>query len=139
MGSRRCFFSWIVVVVTLGRAEPWRSGNEVILMLPPVQFRLGGYRLLPLLDAKSKKKSNLRAGRSFPAQRQEVLCAFDRLRQTAQQLLQVFVAVNEIYVGSIYHQEVARRVVEEEVLVRLRDFLDVVVAHRFLAGGILLF
>src|SRR4051812_19952369 len=60
MGSRRCFFSWIVLMVTLGRAEPWRSGNEVMLMLPPVQFRnQRGYRLLPLLDAKSGEKSNL--------------------------------------------------------------------------------
>src|SRR5882724_9430570 len=66
MGSRRCFFSWIVVVVTLGRAEPWRSGNEVTLILPPVQFRIrSGYRLLPLLDAKSPEKSILFGIRPF--------------------------------------------------------------------------
>src|SRR5436309_10877923 len=106
MGSRRCFFSWIVRVVIFGRGGPWRSGNEVMLMLPPVQFRIRGYRLLGLLDAKSGKKSISRAGGRFPAQRQEVLRALDGLGQPPQQLLQVFVAVDEINVRSIHNQQV---------------------------------
>src|SRR5215831_16322624 len=51
MGSCRSFFSWIVVVVIFGRTGFGRAPsscpplNEVMLMLPPVQFGNSRYRL----------------------------------------------------------------------------------------------
>ena len=64
--------------------------------------------------------------------------AFDRGGDFAQQLLQVFVAVDEINFRSIDDQQVRRRVVKEEMFVGLDHFFQVLVIDRFLIGGILL-
>src|SRR5579864_1866270 len=59
----------------------------------------------------------LRSHRVLPAQRQEVLCALDGLGNFAQQLLQVFIAIDEINVRGVDNQQVRRRVVKKEMLV----------------------
>src|SRR6185437_8151374 len=79
----------------------------------------------------------LRAGGFLAPQRQEVLCAFDGLRDLTQQLLQIFVAFNEIDLGGINDQQVRRRVMKEKVLVSLDHLFQILFADRLFGGGIL--
>ena len=60
------------------------------------------------------------------AEGEEVLGAFDGFLEAAQQLLQIFAAFDEVYVGGIYHEQVRRFVAKEEVFVCAGDFFDVV-------------
>jgi hypothetical protein len=68
-----------------------------------------------------------RAGRSLlgRAQREEVLSALDRLPQTAQELLEVGVAFDEIDFRCVDDQQILGRVAEKEMVVGPDDFLEV--------------
>src|SRR5580704_1284057 len=61
------------------------------------------------------------ATESRGAQRQEILRAFHRRAQTAEQLLKILIAFHEIDFSSIHHQQIRSRIAEEKVLVGLRD------------------
>ncbi len=58
-------------------------------------------------------------------QRKKVLCSFHRLLQTAQQLLKVFAALDEVYIRRVDHQQIRGFVAEEEVFVGSGDFFDI--------------
>src|SRR5208282_581955 len=79
----------------------------------------------------------LRAGRILTAQRQEILRALDRGGDFFQQLLQVFVAVDEVDLGGVHNQQVGLRVVKEKVFVGLYDLHQVILADGLLAGRVL--
>src|SRR5208282_1293510 len=59
------------------------------------------------------------------AERQEILCAFDRFLQAAEKLLQILAAFHEIDFGGVNHQEVCTFIAKEEMLVGAGDFLEV--------------
>src|SRR5580704_2411558 len=60
------------------------------------------------------------------AQGKEVLGAFDGVLKAAEELLEVFAALDEVDVGGVDDQEVAGGVAEEEVLVGVGYLCDVV-------------
>src|SRR5580700_3878347 len=59
------------------------------------------------------------------AQGKEVLGAFDGVLKAAEELLEVFAALDEVDVGGVDDQEIGGGVAEEEVFVGVGDFLDV--------------
>src|ERR1700691_3793434 len=70
------------------------------------------------------------------AQGEEVLRAFDRVLQTAQELLEVGTALDEVNIRGVDHQQIGRGVVKEEVLVRAGNLFDVFEGNlRFIARG----
>src|SRR5271163_2506017 len=82
--------------------------------------------LLPALSA-----------RQLRTQRQKVLSPFDRLGEPVEQQLEVAIIIHKIDIGCIYHQQIAGRVVEEEMLIGLHNLLQVGVADRPLAWNTL--
>ena len=56
---------------------------------------------------------------------EEVLSAFHGILEAAEQLLQIFVAFDEIDFGSVDDQKIGAFVAEEKVLVGTGDFFDV--------------
>src|SRR5579885_3714853 len=58
-------------------------------------------------------------------EREEILRALDRFLETAKELLQVFVARDEVDFRSVDDQKIGSFVAEEEVLVCAGDFLDI--------------
>src|SRR5260370_25237743 len=59
------------------------------------------------------------------AERKEVLRALDGILQPAEQLLQVFAALDEINFRSIDDQQIRRSVAEKEIFVCASHFLEV--------------
>jgi hypothetical protein len=104
-------------------------GRAFVLFTSYAQMNEIYDRLLGLLD--------LRAGRILTAQRQEILRALDRGGDFFQQFLQVFVAVDEVDLGSVHDQQVGLRVVKEKVFVGLHHFHQVILADGLFAGRVL--
>src|SRR6266404_3878174 len=77
----------------------------------------------------------------FGAEGEEILGAFDGILEAAEELLEVFAALDEIDVGGVDDEEVGGGVAEEEMFVGAGDFLDVFggdvgfVAGRFLGDA----
>jgi hypothetical protein len=64
------------------------------------------------------------------------LGAFDRVLEAAEELLEVFAALDEVDVGGVDDEEVGGGVAEEEVFISGGDFFDVFGRNlRFVAGG----
>lgn len=72
------------------------------------------------------------------SQWQEILGTPDRLAYAAEKLLQIGVALNEVNVIGIDHQQVGRGVMKKEVLIGLDHFFNVVVTHGGLTGQVFL-
>src|SRR6267143_615416 len=87
--------------------------------------------------ADQRPKTTLRAGRFLAPQRQKILRALDRGGDFFQQLLQVFVAVDEVDLGRVHDQQVGLRVVKEKVFIGLHDFHQVILADGLFAGRVL--
>src|SRR5712692_6354793 len=82
------------------------------------------------------KGTPLRKPHLFGAEGEEVLGAFDGILEAAEELLEVFAALDEVDVGGVDDQEVGGGVAEEEMFVSAGDFLDVFGGDvGFVAGG----
>src|SRR5882724_10744581 len=72
------------------------------------------------------------------AQGQEVLGAFDGFLQTAEELLEVVAALDEVDFGGVNDEEIRGGVAEEEMFVSAGDFLNVFGSNvGFVARGLL--
>src|SRR6266849_3400996 len=71
------------------------------------------------------KGTPLRKPHLCGAEGEEVVGAFDGILEAAEELLEVFAALDEIDVGGVDDQEVGGGVAEEELFVSAGDFLDV--------------
>jgi hypothetical protein len=83
----------------------------------------------------SEASAELFAGRLL-AEREEVLGAFDGLADAAEEDLEVFAVFDEVDVGGVDHEEIAGRVVEEEMFVGFCDLFEVFVADGAFDGGV---
>ena len=70
------------------------------------------------------------------AEGKEVLSAFDGFADAAQEGLEVFAVLDEIDFGGVNDEQVAGRVVEEEMFVGFDDLFHVLVADGALVGDI---
>src|ERR1700722_9605319 len=85
----------------------------------------------------TNQRPTLRAGRVLAAERQKVLRALDRRGDFFQQLLQVFVTVDEVDLGGVYDQEIRLRIVKEKVFVGLHHLHQVILADGLFSGRVL--
>ena len=60
------------------------------------------------------------------AEGQEILRAFDGLAEPAEEFLQILVALDEVDIGGVHHEQIRSRVAKEKMLVRVRDRIHVI-------------
>ena len=78
----------------------------------------------------NKEKKEVKDVKELPrlvggAQGEEVLGAFDGILEAAEELLEVFAAIDEVDVGGVDDQEIRGGVTEEKVFVGAGDFFHV--------------
>src|SRR5216683_3740549 len=124
------------------RAPLGSAGNKGLIT--PLESALTKNSPVSLLESALTKRWGV--GDAYPAyaefllrgaEGEEVLGAFDRLLEAAQEKLEVFAALDEVNVRGVDDQEIGSSVAKEEVFVGARDFLDVFEGDAtFVAGSL---